>query len=304
VTRNRKSVLMLMLAAMLAVPAAAHAKHGGAAMLRQANAKLEQMSARVRVYTAETITAAGSERQGQIIFAWDVGNKQLDAHFVPCDPRRFDECDILWAVDGTEGVTTSGLSAAETEGAIDAAMATWNNVNCSYIPLTKVDDLGYDLGYVQCLLGYGGVCDWLADYTHAGWLPRAFFDELDDDGGDYIIGVTFTFVWVDEEDNPTDVDHNGKQDVAFRETYYNDGFDWQIDATGANEVDVESIALHEAGHGLSQAHFGKIFGTWSNLRLHAAPRAVMNAVYLGMLQELAGTDIAGHCSIWATWPLH
>ncbi len=28
----------------------------------------------------------------------------------------------------------------------------------------------------------------------------------------------------------------------------------------------------------------------------------MNAAYGGVLQELTGTDNAGHCSLWAAWP--
>ena len=40
----------------------------------------------------------------------------------------------------------------------------------------------------------------------------------------------------------------------------------------------------------------------SNGRLHFAPRAVMNAAYGGVLQELTGSDIGGHCSLWAAWP--
>ncbi len=30
--------------------------------------------------------------------------------------------------------------------------------------------------------------------------------------------------------------------------------------------------------------------------------AVMNAAYSGVQQGLAGTDSAGHCSIWGSWP--
>jgi hypothetical protein len=55
------------------------------------------------------------------------------------------------------------------------------------------------------------------------------------------------------------------------------------------------------GHGLSQDHFGKIFRT-KNGKLHFAPLAVMNAVYYDVQQELKGTDVGGHCSIWGSWP--
>lgn len=96
------------------------------------------------------------------------------------------------------------------------------------------------------------------------------------------------------------------------EIYYNNAFLWSTSAPEWNdeEFDVETIVLHEVGHGLSQAHFGKVFfdGYGKKLptlrHLHFAPRAVMNAVYWDTHRELLGSDVAGHCSIWATWPTH
>ena len=66
--------------------------------------------------------------------------------------------------------------------------------------------------------------------------------------------------------------------------------------------DIETVALHEAGHGLSQGHFGKKFRTDKNGKIHFSPRAVMNASYSGIQTEILKTDNAGHCSIWANWP--
>jgi hypothetical protein len=86
--------------------------------------------------------------------------------------------------------------------------------------------------------------------------------------------------------------------VAWREIYYSSYYVWNIDAN----VDVETIALHEAGHGLSQGHFGTLFRTDANGMFHFAPLAVMNAGYTQVQQDLAGTDLAGHCSIWGDWP--
>ena len=49
--------------------------------------------------------------------------------------------------------------------------------------------------------------------------------------------------------------------------------------------------------------FGKVSSTTKNGKLHFAPRAVMNAVYVGGVEQvLAGTDNGGHCSIWGSWP--
>ena len=74
---------------------------------------------------------------------------------------------------------------------------------------------------------------------------------------------------------------------------------WSDD--GVSNYDVETIALHEIGHGLSQAHFGKVFiDKKGNLKF--GPEAVMNAVYVGPRRELLGTDNGGHCANWGNWP--
>jgi hypothetical protein len=184
---------------------------------------------------------------------------------------------------------------------IRAAMATWQNVTCSTIPLTDRGNTGVDVGLVQELFGFGGTGGIAADIQHAGFLPSGFFLLL---GSSNILGVTFTFIWVDGAGNPTDIDNNGVGDAAFREIYYNDGFTWEIDPNdvpGDGRFDIQTVALHEAGHGLSQGHFGDLFADGRG-RLHHAPLAVMNAGYRFGQQQLAGTDTGGHCSNWAAWP--
>jgi len=271
-------------------------------MLDAVNVALAKEGKEFRVAYAEYITSGEGNEIGQIIYARNVGNKQLGHDFVPGDPRRGGRYDITWINDAFDGNATGGLTPPVTYAAIGRAMNTWQNVQCSTIPLTNLGSHNFDFGYVQWLVGMGGVPGFAADITHAGWLPRQFFDAIaPPNGGDYILGVTFTFIWISlPSGQPTDIDNNGKLDVAFREIYYNNRFTWQINGT----YDVETIALHEAGHGLSQAHFGKVFRTTANGKLHFSPRAVMNAVYAGVQQQLLGTDEAGHCSIWANWPIH
>ena len=160
-----------------------------------------------------------------------------------------------------------------------------------------------DLGYIQYLLGMGRYSGYVFDNLHAGFLDREFFDFIEPNGGDYILAITLTFYFTTDTGEPTDIDGNKKIDTAFREIYYNDNFQWSTDpGYGTGEKDVETVALHEAGHGLSQNHFGDIFiDAGKKGKVHAAPRAVMNAVYFGVQRELKGTDEGGHCSIWASW---
>lgn len=260
-------------------------------MLVQINDRLAATGSAYRADYAEYLTRAGSDEAGQIVFFDNRGNKRLDSHFVPGDPRRGGASNITYLVDQTEG-SPDGLTAAQTTAAIDRAMATWEGANCSHLPITKLPDIpGLDLGVIEFLNGFGGSPFVFADLTHAGWLPGGVLDPN-------VIAVTFTFVFIDGDGNPTDVNNDKRSDTAFREILYNDAFAWAIDGN----IDVETVALHESGHGLSQGHFGKLFQTESNGKFHFAPLAVMNAGYTGVLQGLTGTDNAGHCSIWGSWP--
>ena len=290
--------MVLNLTAMIATPAFGKVGRGGHPLFDSINERLELEGANYRVDYAEYITTTDGPEFGRTIIASNRGNKQMPSHFVPYDPRRGGSGAITWLIDTVDGAT--GLPASATAAAIRRSMTTWDSVPCATIPLDELPDFGLDWGYVQYLLGFGGIPAWFADYTHGGFLPGSFFDIIEPGGSTYILGITFTFIWLDTQTgNPSDIDGNKKSDTAFRETYYNDNFPWAIDAN----FDVETVSLHEAGHGLSQAHFGDIFkDAGKKGEVHAAPRAVMNAVYLGVQQELEGNDEGGHCSIWASWP--
>ena len=291
--KSRK-LLCLLSAAILIVPAISTAKdtNHDFSTLNDALAAEGMM-----IGTIEWITSGKSDEMGRTLYFTDRGNKRLSQHFVPNDPRRGGFSDITYLVDRADGATSSGLSADDTQAAIDKAMSTWNGVKCSAIPVTNLGGIEMDVGFVEYVYGFGGYPAWLADLTHAGWLSAGFFDFLAPGGSDFILGVTFTIVW-QESGYPTDIDNNDRDDVAFREINYNDKMSWAVDGS---DFDVETIALHESGHGLSQAHFGAAFRT-KNGKLHFAPRAVMNATYSGVQQKIRKSDNGGHCSNWASWP--
>jgi hypothetical protein len=247
---------------------------------------------------ADYITNAKSGKLGQTVYFKDVGNKQIGIEFIPGDPFRGGRTNITYTIDN-EITTDNGLTFTEIESAIDAAMNTWDQVKCSDLKMTKVDFNG-NLGFYSALFGFGGSFNIVADIQHSGFLPSSFFDVIAPGGSVFILAVTIPFIWVDENGTPTDFDRNGKLDYAFAEIYYNDGFDWSNNPeTG---FDIQTVALHESGHGLGQAHFGKAFSTNKNGKLHFAPRAVMNAAYSGEQRTISGTDKGGHCSIWGSWP--
>ena len=247
------------------------------------------------VLSAEYLTSQESGQVGRTIFFSNVGNKQLTADFVP--GLALDETDnISFYVD--QNRPSADLAVAATTAAITSAMQTWNGVVCSDLGMFQVpSNPAISAGFVSFLLGFGGSLEYTADVVHAGWLPAAFFEAIQPGGSAFILAVTYTIIFTDDAGNPTDLDNNGKADVAFREIYYNDTFTWRIGGT----YDVETIALHEAGHGLSQAHFGTAFTDAGGENLHFAPRAVMNAAYSGIQTSIDGSDNAGHCSNWASW---
>lgn len=264
------------------------------------NIELAREGAGYLLYKADYLTAGTDRRLGRTVYFSEVGNQRTDSHWVPGDPRREwgdPGGGISYIIDGTEGATASGLTQDQTSSALQRAMGTWDGVRCSTIPLVDFGVVPFDLGVTQALAGMGGVLGLAADVTHAGFLPGGFFDLVEPGGSAFILGVTYTYSFVDEQDDFTDVDHNRFWDTAFTETYYNDAFPWHIGSI----YDVETVALHETGHSLSQSHFGKAFQTDRNERLHFAPRAVMNAAYSGVQTRVTKSDNAGHCSIWSRW---
>lgn len=220
---------------------------------------------------------AGGEAMGATFFFADWGNKQLPLQWVPGDPRRNGRTDVAYAAGGAGlPFSTATLSEADVGAAIDRAMSTWDNQSCS-------DGL---------VIPERTFLDWLtwnADILHAGFTPLP----------EGVLAVTGIVAFVDAEEEPTDIDRDGAADAAFAFILYNSLYPWRIDAN----IDLETVALHEAGHGLGQDHFGMAFVTLSNQRLHITPLAVMNAAYSGIRQSLQPTDLAGHCSLYSSWPL-
>lgn len=219
----------------------------------------------------------GDPNEGQIggeIFFIDRGNKQLPVGWVAADPRRGGRTNMLWSVDIS--VAPGSLVPGELEAAVDRAMETWATTTaCSNLPFAEVPSES-DL--------------W--DILHAGFisLPTG------------VLGITLPFAFIESDGSFTDIDGDGRADYAFAVIFYQADEDfWGIDVTQFPFVDFESVAFHETGHGLGQAHFGKAFVNKAG-KVQISPRAVMNAGYSGLQQTLTGTDMAGHCSDWGSWP--
>jgi len=161
--------------------------------LDRINERLAMKDENYRVVMAEYITLAGSNEAGQTVRSKDVGNKQLEDDFVPNDDRRVwsgsSVNDITYAIDKTVDALPpfGGLSAAETDAAIEQATGTWQNMTCSELNLTRNPDYDLDIGYVAYIYGLGGSPFIFGDVQHAGFRDINF--------GLGIVGVTFTFVF-------------------------------------------------------------------------------------------------------------
>ncbi|MGH7659078.1 MAG: hypothetical protein ACREL6_12665, partial [Gemmatimonadales bacterium] len=177
-------------------------------ILDDMNAQLASSGADYRAVMAEYVTGSG-DAAGATVISKDVGNKHLAFDFVPNDPRREPWSgpsagpgdDITYAIDQTGDAVPffGGLSGAQTTAAIESAMGTWEGNNCSNLPLTRNPDFGLDIGIVAFQLGFGGSPFVFADLQHAGWRDINFAAG--------ILGVTFTFRFIDGAGNSTDIDN-------------------------------------------------------------------------------------------------
>ncbi len=265
--------------------------------LSAVNAALTAQGLGVQIEKVEYLVdpEADGEIQGRTIFA-DDRELRLDTQWAPSDARRLADGDnITYLIDPFFVVANGSI---DSEPAIDASFATWNNVNCSNLSIVKRPFAGIEPNFVLGLF-FGFPADpFQADITTTGFLPGFVFDIIEPGGSNFILGVTWTLIFVDGAGDPTDIDGDGNADVALKEVWYNDAFAW--DTSGGN-IDIETVGLHENGHALGLAHFGSIFQT-SNGKIHFAPHAVMNAAYSGPQRSPRGTDNGAYCGIYASWP--
>lgn len=266
-----------------------------AGVLVRINAQLEAQGLNVRAEAIDFFTI-GPGRPSDRIHAQPF-------RWVPNDSRRLaDGTNITYLVDNRKGRTASGLSSADTEGAIDRAMTTWNTDAClSEVNIVKRNFHGGDVTIFDSFFGYGGYgYPFAADIVNAGWWPRDYFEAVGGPGGGRgILAFSVSFIFTEDDGTPTDINGDGYLDTALNEVYYNNTFGdrkddrvgnpWGIDIQLPG-IDVETVALHENGHSLGIGHFGP------------PPDAVMNPVYAGPRQSPLSADDAGMCAVWSSWP--
>lgn len=276
--------------------ASAQEEDPAVAFLGELNANLEARGEDIRVLKMELLGSGDGLNMGRTVLAKDVGNKQLGADWVPNDPRRLSGSPgLVYAIDGVE--TTFDLPVFDQFDRVRFGFEEWDTLGCSNIGITEIDGgvVPANIGFIGALVGAGDIPFFGADLVHAGFKSNPQILGFDPNG---TIAANFTFVFT-SGGVATDIDNNGRNDVALKETYYNDLFTYTDDQSGAG-IDLATVALHESGHALSRAHFGDV--SVHKGRLKTSPDAVMNAIYAGPRRELLGPDKGGHCSDWGAWP--
>lgn len=130
----------------------------------------------------------------------------------------------------------------------------------------------------------------------------------------FTLGFVVTFFYRDIATGAlTDIDNDGRADIAFREVYYNGRLQWTSDKQGGrfllpqvNQVvpvfSFYNIALHEIGHTLSLDHFGTVGYHKDELVVH--PDTVMRPVATAVQVPFDGIEKrtkAQMCAEWAGW---
>ena len=259
-------------------------------------------------YLLDPAAAEPGER-GIEFFRQDLGNGQLSSDFVYGDPRRAafngGNPGITFAVIG--GNPTDDANVEDQAFWFRESLYRWQEPECSGLNLTENEVAADTRGAVETFFNtghYPPVSELEADVVQAGFFTPAefpYFAEVPP-----ALAVTFTLFWVDAEGQLTDIDDNGKPDVALREIYYDEGVNWAdngeegFQPDGTYLFDFPTVAIHEAGHGLSAAHFGNI-GIQDG-ELVVIPSSIMSALYEGIQRELTALDIRAHCNNWAQWP--
>jgi hypothetical protein len=311
------------------------------AVLAKLNSKLAAKRSKLRIGKAELIVDPNvwNGASSTVLIAND-RIRGLAYEWVAGDARRNHRVGLTYAVDpvltapnhnlaldptiltrpatrNPDGSNRRSVPNAQLDIQIEEGMTAWRNQTCSDAPIQRVAvPAGVDPDQLdQVILGQRINSNYaqVADVVQSGWLPPVFFEAIQTGGGTGIIGVAFSFWFVDDkgtpteaDDVPTDVNSDGRLDTGLVEIYYNNAFFWGT-TRALNVVDFYSIIAHETGHSLGLAHFGQVFVTKKDAAdglqiadIKYAPLALMNAVYVTGRNEIAGSDLSSYCMIWGS----
>ncbi len=183
----------------------------------------------------------------------------------------------------------------------DAMLSKWENEG--YCNTVSLDISVYDLSTginPSLILDFGLTPgDPLSDVQVLGFVPPEIMEAVL--GSPNVLGVAFAFVFIDENGNPIKT-KRGKDDKAYSEVWFNEGYPW---SNSLNGINIQSVVLHEFGHTLNLGHFGILqsFTTNGETELVYQPVNTMNALYIGEYRNFLGpNDKGNYCEAWGSWP--
>ena len=290
--------------------------------LTELDGRLAAAGSNLRVAKAEIIVDSANWTGASTVLIANDRARGIGLRWVEGDPRRDGRVGVSYAFDPVQGLSPftrnpdgSGLRQmpfSELDPILEQTMTAWRGQTCSTAPIARVAvPGGVDPDLIdQLVFGSDGGRPYaqVSDIVQGGWQRPNFFTAIaGGPSGNNIIGVTFSFWYVDATGTPTDIDRDGNRDTGLAEIYYNTRFAWGS-SLAPNVVDFYSILTHETGHSLGLGHFGKVFftkkaladGTLTTTEIKYAPKALMNAVYVTGRSEIEGTDNSSFCQIWAS----
>ncbi|MDK1031777.1 MAG: matrixin family metalloprotease [Planctomycetia bacterium] len=207
---------------------------------------------------------------------------------------------VSYVLDRSDYTQDSGLSQSDITDALRSAFGTWADVASSSLSFTENPDDGgnYDLtdgpadsGGPPWFGGYsgdsldGGANYLYANITFGGWLPNSYFDYLSDGVlGNEPRSDILAVAWTGRVKGPL-----SKKPRWIADIFFNDGWTWttsgDLPGTEEFEIDIETVMLHELGHGIGLGHEDDV-------------ESVMNSLYAGIERGLYQDDIDGVTSLY------
>jgi len=183
---------------------------------------------------------------------------------------------------------TIDVSAGQITSALNGGYSSWDNVagatnlNFDFKPDNGGNYDVFDSNGTDWFNGTSATLDQNADFRYAnivvgGWLPQAYFTNLDPVNGANILAVTWTGKLSGD---------GSRKPTWHSDIFFNDGWTWGVGCTDFSCIDIETVFVHELGHAIGFGHEDSL-------------PSVMASYYTGLNTSLYQTDIDGAVALYS-----